>query len=203
MQRSLDHQLVRVMIDHGHADYLRTYVLFDAPLVDVPLRGIAELMHRTSDDEDRRVLFRRALEAWRAKELVDASVGLPEHQVHALEIFRSFDILMELDPARSEQLTQAHSELAEALKRHPKGTQTMAEEAEARRQAMPGARSQSPGSFRYGRNKRRPRLHDRSTPGRTERRLLQQPSGAPARCTETSATKQPKQRVKTQRRICP
>jgi hypothetical protein len=60
--------LAGVMSKHGHENYLRTYVLHDAPLADVPLDGIRRLLAKAGDDEERRLLLRRAVEVWRAQE---------------------------------------------------------------------------------------------------------------------------------------
>ena len=56
------------MSDHGHFGYLRTYVLHDAPLADVPSDGVNLLMDRTTESDERLLLLRRPIESWRAKE---------------------------------------------------------------------------------------------------------------------------------------
>jgi hypothetical protein len=71
------------MSKHGHENYLRTYVLHDAPLADVPLDGIRRLLAKAGDDEERRLLLRRAAEVWRAQERNSRPRGWP-NQFHRL-----------------------------------------------------------------------------------------------------------------------
>jgi hypothetical protein len=175
-------QIANMMAKHGHIDYLRTYLLKDAPLPDVPLAGFQLLMQATEDDEERRLFLRRAGEVWRViddrrhgrqnieffglfrrhwkilprkeakmtlAKVIDQLLAQPDQGVsgsvneatfrstHALEIFHLFDLLLELDPERADRLAATHSELAVALKRYPKGQQTIMEEAEAERAKMP------------------------------------------------------------------
>lgn len=179
---SADH-LTRVMCEHGHEEYLRTYVLHDAPLIDVPLSGIAHLLSATKNEQERLALLRRAIEVCRVTER-NPRMGASLHQFHllfqqwwkilpreealatlreivgrilensdseirgqigdarftscqALHLFQSFDVLLELDPERAEQLAVAHPELAAALERYPRGLQSIEEEAKVNSAKMP------------------------------------------------------------------
>jgi hypothetical protein len=174
-------RLARVMSEHGHSDFLRNYVMRDAPLADIPLAGIEYLMGITADGDERRALLRRAIEFWcegfvrrpianmqfehlfrrwwkvlphsealeTLRKMVDRVLAEPDQgacgeiqdipfsSAHALAIFLNFDVLLELDPVRAAKLSQSHPELASALKRYPKGKQSIYEEAEAERASLP------------------------------------------------------------------
>jgi len=59
--------VVRVMREHGHLEYLRQYLLRDAPVTQIPIREAGDLMASAGDDEERRTLMRRVIECWRIK----------------------------------------------------------------------------------------------------------------------------------------
>ncbi len=67
MFHGLADSVAHVMSQHTHADYLRTYLL-EAPLELVSLSGIDFLLRKAADEEERRLLLRRAIQHWRAEE---------------------------------------------------------------------------------------------------------------------------------------
>ena len=83
MFHSVPDRLARVMSEHGHENYLRIYVLQDATLADVPLDGIGYLLAKARDDEERRLLLRRAAEVWRAKKR-NLRPGAPPNRFRSL-----------------------------------------------------------------------------------------------------------------------
>jgi hypothetical protein len=143
------------------------------------MHGFGLLLSQADNDDERRLLLRRAFKVWRKQEApahldefwnllrehwrvlpidearatltqtLDAILQKPDgdgtHSFsdiklggdHAASIFRSFGLLLELDPGRAEELRLAHPELARALERYPKGWQSILEEAEAERARMP------------------------------------------------------------------
>jgi hypothetical protein len=86
------------MASHGHTKYLRTYLLEDAPVSDVPLHGFGLLLSQADNDDERRRLLRRAFEVWRQQEA-------PAHFDEFGDLLRKHWRVLPIDEARA-TLTQ-------------------------------------------------------------------------------------------------
>ncbi|MBV8831748.1 MAG: hypothetical protein JO108_21265 [Acidobacteriaceae bacterium] len=73
------------MIEHGHEEYLHTYILRDAALLDVPLDGIRNLLALARGDEERSALLQRAIQSWRAREEDGFENGSRAHFFHLFD----------------------------------------------------------------------------------------------------------------------
>jgi hypothetical protein len=55
----------RVMKQHGHDEYLRTYLIGSEDLRNVSIEGLWSLLGETKDQDEQQWLIRRAIQVWR------------------------------------------------------------------------------------------------------------------------------------------
>lgn len=92
MFRSMRNELARIMSEHGHKAYLRTYTLESAPLEQVSLDGVHWLITQTNDQHEVELLLNRAMGVWRIQR---GTVGLLDYTL--LNLLRVCRRLLDID----------------------------------------------------------------------------------------------------------